>query len=127
MDCAQACVCTKEEEEGYSPPPCAAPQNPSAPRIQPPPHQTATPTRGRARPSTASQTRAPQLSLPPPTPLSRTVKMASPSQSRDQFTTLVVPSVRMASPDPTTAPLTPMDVDHIMVAIGWQNSDWPAW
>ena len=52
--------------------------------------------------------------------------MASPSQSRDWSATLVVPSVRMASPDPTTAPLTPMDVDHIMVATGRQNSDWPA-
>jgi len=39
---------------------------------------------------------------------------------------LVMPSVYMASPTPTTAPLTPMDVDHIMVATGWQNSDWPA-
>jgi len=52
--------------------------------------------------------------------------MASPSQSRDRSTTLVVLSVRMASPDPTTAPLTPMDVNHIMVATGRQNSDWPA-
>jgi len=52
--------------------------------------------------------------------------MASLSQSRDQSATLVVPSVHMASPDSTTAPLTPMDVDHIMVAMGWQNSDWPA-
>jgi len=66
-----------------SPPPHAAPQNPSAPRTQPLPRQTATSTRGRACPSTASQTRAPQPFLPPPTPLSRTVKMASPSQSRD--------------------------------------------
>ena len=52
--------------------------------------------------------------------------MAFPSQSRDQSATLVVLSVRMASLDPMTAPLTPMDVDHIMVAMGWQNSDWPA-
>ena len=38
--------------------PRAAPQNPSAPRTQPLPCQMATSTRGRARPSTASQTRA---------------------------------------------------------------------
>ena len=106
--------------------PHAAPQNPSAPRTQPPPRQTATPTRGRARPSAASQTRAPQPSLLSPTPLSRTVVMASPSQPRDRSATPVVPSVRMASPDPTPEPLTPMDVDHIMAVTGWQNSDWLA-
>ena len=61
----------------------AAPQNPSAPRTQPPPCQTATPTQGRARPSAALQTRASQPSLLPPTPSSRTVVMASPSQPRD--------------------------------------------
>jgi len=108
------------------PPPHVAPQNPSAPRTQPPPRQTATPTRGQACPSAASQTRALQPSLPPPTPSSRTVVMASPSQSRNRSATPVVPSVRMASPNPTTTPLTPMDVDYIMVATGWQNSDWPA-
>jgi len=107
-------------------PPSTAPQNPSAPRTQPPPCQTTTPTRGRACPSVASQTRVPQPFLLLLTPSSRTVVMASPSQSRDWSATLVVPSVRMASPDPTTAPLTPMDVDHIMVATGRQNSDWPA-
>jgi len=106
--------------------PSAAPQNPSAPRTQPPPHQIATPIRGRARPSAASQTRAPQPSLPPPTPSSRTVVMASPSQSRDWSATPVVPSAHMASLDPMTTPLMPMDVNHIMVATGRQNSDWPA-
>jgi len=110
-----------------SPLPRAAPQNPSAPRTQPSPRQTATPTRDRMRPPVVSQTRASQPSLPPPTPSSRTVEMASPSQSRDRSATPVVPSVRIASPNPTTAPLTPMDVDHIMVATGRQNSDWPAW
>ena len=108
------------------PPPCTALQNPSAPRTQSPPHQTATPTRGRARPSAASQTRALQPSLPPPTPSSRTVVMASLSQSRDRSVTPVVPSIRMASPDPMPEPLTPMDVDHIMAVTGRQNSDWPA-
>jgi len=107
-------------------PPHAAPQNPSAPRTQPLPRQMATPTRGRARPSVASQTRALQLSLPPPTPLSRTVVMASLSQSRDWSAMPVVPSVRMASPDSTSKPLMPMDVDHIMAVTGQQNSDWPA-
>jgi len=106
--------------------PCVAPQNPSAPRTQPLPRQTTTPTQGRARSSTASQTRAAQPSLPPPTPSSRTVVMASPSQSRDRSAMPVVPSVRMASPDPTPEPLTPMDVDQIMVITGWQNFDWPA-
>ena len=38
----------------------------------------------------------------------------------------VVPSVRMASPDLTSEPLMPMDIDHIMAVTGWQNSDWPA-
>ena len=86
----------------------------------------ATFTRGRTRPSVASQTRALQPSLPSPTSSSRTVEIASPSQSRDQFAMPVVLSVHMASPDPTTMPLTPMDVDYIMVAIGRQNSNWPA-
>ena len=108
-------------------PPHAAPQNPSVPRTQPPPRQMATPTWGQAHPSVASQTRASQPSLPPPIPLSRTVVMVSPSQSRDQSTTLVVPSVRIASPDSMSEPLTPMDVDHIMAVMGRQNSDWPAW
>ena len=53
--------------------------------------------------------------------------MVSPSQSRDRSATLVVPSVRIASPDSTSEPLTPMDVDHIMAVMGRQNSDWPAW
>jgi len=52
--------------------------------------------------------------------------MASPSQSRDRSIMPVMPSVRMASPDPTSKPLTPMDVDHIMAVTEWQNSDWPA-
>jgi len=39
-------------------PPVAFPE-PSAPRTRPPPHQTTTPIRGRARPSAALQTRAP--------------------------------------------------------------------
>ena len=107
------------------PPPSVAPQNPSAPRTWPPPRQTTTPTQGRACPSAASQTRALQSSLPPPTPSSRTVVMTSPSQSRDRSATPVVPSVRIASPDLMTVPLMPMDVDHIMVATGQQNSDWP--
>ena len=108
------------------PPPLAALPEPSAPRTQPPPHQTITPTRGRVRPSTASQPRATQPSLLPPTPSSRTVVMVSPSQSRDWSATLVVPSVRMASPNPTSDPLTLMDVNHIMVVTGRQNFDWPA-
>jgi len=53
--------------------------------------------------------------------------MASPSQFRDWSTTPVVPSVHIASPDSTTVPLMPIDVDRIMVATGRQNSDWPAW
>ena len=106
-----------------SPSPCLALQNPSAPIT---PRQMATPTRGQARPSAASQTRAPQPSLPPSTPSSRTVVMASSSQSRDWSATPVVPSVHMASPDSMPEPLTPMDVDHIMAVTGWQNSDWPA-
>jgi len=108
------------------PSPRVALQNPSAPITQPPSCQTATPTRGRVHPSVASQTRAPQPSLPPPTPLSRTVVMASSSQSRDWSATPVVPSVHMASPNSMPEPLTPMDVDHIMAVTGWQNSDWPA-
>ena len=106
-------------------PPAALPE-PSAPRTWPPPHQTTTPIRGRARPSAALQTRAPQPSLPPPTPSSRTVVMVSPSQSRDRSATPVVPSVRMASPDSTPDPLTSMDVDRIMALTGRQNSDWSA-
>ena len=39
---------------------------------------------------------------------------------------LVMPSVRMASPDLTPEPLMPMDIDHIMAVTGWQNSDRPA-
>ena len=54
------------------------------------------------------------------------MEIASPSQSRDQFAMPVVLSVHMASPDLTTMPLTPMDVDYIIVAIGQQNSNWPA-
>jgi len=52
--------------------------------------------------------------------------MASPSQSRDRSIMPVMPSVRMASPDPTPKPLMPMDVDHIMAVTERQNSDWPA-
>ena len=103
-------------------PPAALPE-PSAPRTRPPPHQTTTPIRGRARPSTALQTKALQPSLPPPTPSSRTVVMASPSQSRDRSATPVVPSVHMASPDSMPDPLTSMDVDRIMALTGRQNSD----
>jgi len=106
-------------------PPAALPE-PSAPRTRPPPHQTTTPIRGQARPSAALQTRAPQPSLPPPTPSSRTVVMASPSQSRDRSATPVVPSIRMASPDSMSDPLTSMDVDRIMALTGRQNSDWSA-
>ena len=106
-------------------PPAALPE-PSAPRTQPPPHQTTTPIRGRACPSAALQTKALQPSLPPPTPSSRTVVMASLSQSRDRSTTPVVPSVRMASPDSMPDPLTSMDVDRIIALTGRQNSDWSA-
>ena len=106
-----------------SPSPRLALQNPSAPIT---PRQMATPTRGRARPSAASQTRTPQPSLPPSIPPSRTVVMASSSQSRDRSAMPVVPSVRMASPDSTPELLTPIDVDHIMAVTGRQNSDWPA-
>ena len=49
--------------------------------------------------------------------------MASLSQSRDQSAMLVVPSVHMASPDPTSKLLMPMDVNYIMAVIGQQNSD----
>ena len=52
---------------------------PSAPLSQSSVHQTMTPTRGRARPSVALQSRVTQPSLLPPTPSSRTVVMASPS------------------------------------------------
>jgi len=58
----------------------AALPKPSTPQPQPSAHQTTTPTRGRARPPAASQMRAPQPSLPPLTPSSRTVAMVSPSQ-----------------------------------------------
>jgi len=103
--------------------PSAAFPEPSAPRIRPPPHQTTTLTQGRAYPSVASQPRALQPSLPPLTPWSRTMVMVSPSQSRDWSATPVVPSVRMASPDPTPDTLTSMDVDCIMTITGRQNSD----
>ena len=52
--------------------------------------------------------------------------IASLSQSRDQSATLVMPSVCMASPDPMFELLMPIDIDHIMAVMGWQNSDWPA-
>jgi len=52
--------------------------------------------------------------------------MASPSQSRDWSTMLVMPSVCIASPDPMFELLMPMDVNHIMAVTGRQNSDWPA-
>ena len=68
---------------GPSPSPQATLPKPSAP---PPPssaRQTTAPTRGRARPSAASQTRPQQALLPPPTPSSRTVVMASPSETPD--------------------------------------------
>jgi len=52
--------------------------------------------------------------------------MASPSQPTSRSRTPTVPSVRMASSNPTPEPLTPMDVDQIMAVTGRQNSDWPA-
>jgi len=105
----------------------AALPKPSAPQPQSSAHQTTTPTRGRVRPSVTSQTWAPQPLLPPPTPSSRTVAMASPSQPASRTRTPTVPSVHMASPNPTPKTLMPMDVDQIMAVMGRQNSDWPAW
>jgi len=113
----------KKKKRGTAPsgplPPAALPE-PSAPRTQPPPRQTATPTRGRARPSAASQTRVQQPSLPPPTPSSRTVVMAFPSPSRDWSAMPVVPSVRMTSPTPLRSrnDLTSMEVDRILTLVG---------
>ena len=105
---------------GPGPSPQAALPKPSAP---PPPssaHQTTAPTCGRARPSAASQTRPQQASLPPPTPSSRTVVMASPSETPDRARTPVMPSVCMASPEPLHSrnDLTSMEVDHILALVG---------
>ena len=101
---------------GPGPSPQAALPKPSAP---PPPssaHQTTAPMRGRARPPAASQTRPQQALLPPPTPSSRTVVMASPSETPDPTRTPIVPSVRMASPEPLHSrnDLTLMEVDQIL-------------
>jgi len=106
---------------GPSPSPQVTLPKPSAPQ-QPPSsaRQTTTPTRSRARPSAASQTRAPHPLLPPPTPSSRTVVMASPSQPASRSRMPTVPSVCMASPEPPRScnDLMLMDVDHILALIG---------
>jgi len=57
----------------------AALPKPSAPLPPSSAYQTTTPTCGRTRPSAASQAQAPEPSILPPTPSSRTVVMASPS------------------------------------------------
>jgi len=104
----------------------AALPKPSAPLPPSSARQTTTPTRGRVRPSAASQTRAPRPSLPPPTPSSRTVVMASPSESTSRARTPTVPSVRMASPKPLRSrnDLTSMEVDHILALVGGDYSDY---
>ena len=68
----------------------------------------------------ASQARASQPSILPPTLSSRTVVMASPSHPASQNQTPTVPSVRMASPEPLRSrnDLTSMEVNHILVLIG---------
>ena len=105
---------------GPGPSPQAALLKPFAP---PPPssaRQMTAPTRGRTRPSAAPQMRPQQASLPPPTPSSRTVVMASPSETPDRTRTPVVPSVRMASPEPLRSrnDLTSMEVDQILTLVG---------
>jgi len=105
---------------GPGPSPQVALPKPSAP---PPPssaRQTTAPTCGRARPSAASQTRPQQASLPPPTSSSRTVVMASPSETPNRARMPIVPSVRMASPEPLRScnDLTSMEVDHILTLVG---------
>ena len=102
---------------GPGPSPQAALPKPSAPSLPSSARQTTTPTRGRARPS---QTRAPQSSLPPPTPSSRTVVMASPTQPISRAQTPIVPFVCMASPEPLCScnDLTSMEVDHILALVG---------
>ena len=59
--------------------------------------------------------------LPPPTPLSRTVVMASPSHTpgRDRAA-----AAQMASPPPADS-LTPMEVDHILTLTHRLHPDWP--
>jgi len=93
---------------------------PSAPLPPSSARQTTAPTYGRARPSAASQARASQPSIPPPTPSSRTVVMASPSRPASRNRTLTVPSVHMASPKPLCScnDLTSMEVNHILALIG---------
>ena len=105
---------------GPGPSHSAALPKPSAPLLSSSACQTTTSTRGRARPSAASQTRAPQPSLPPPTPSSRTVVMASPSQPASWTRTPTVPSVCMASPEPLhfCNDLTLIEVDHILALVG---------
>jgi len=85
---------------GLSPSPQAALPKPSAPPPLSSARQTTTPMHCRARPSAASQIRTEQSSLPPSTPSSRTVVMASPSESTSRTRMPTVPSVRMASPEP---------------------------
>jgi len=98
----------------------AALPQPSVPLPPSSAHQTTTPTRGRAHPSAASQRTTQQPSLPPPTPFSRTVVMASPSESTSRARMPTVPSVRMASPEPLSSrnDLTSMEVDHILALVG---------
>jgi len=105
---------------GPGPSPQAALPKPSTP---PPPSsacQTTAPTRGQARPSAAPQMRPQQASLLPPTPSSRTVVMASPSETPDHARMPVMPSVRMASPEPPRShnDLTSMEVDQILTLVG---------
>jgi len=50
--------------------------------------------------------------------------MGSPSRPTSQNRTPTVPSVRMASPEPTSSDteLTAMEVDHILALIGSENT-----
>jgi len=89
----------------------------------PSPRQMTTPTQGRVRQLQPSQ----QAPLPSPTPASRTVAMESPTRpiSRNHMPT--VPSVRMASPKPTSSEddLTLMEVDYILALVGSDNTGLP--
>jgi len=102
---------------------CPTPPATSQPSIPPQPRQTTTPTQGRVRQSQPQR----QAPLPPPTSASRTVAMGSPSRPTSQNRTPTVPSVRMASPEPTSSDteLTAMEVDHILALIGSENTGLP--
>jgi len=95
----------------------------SQPPIPSQPQQMTTPTRGRVQQS-QPQRQAPLL---PPIPASRTMVMRSPSHPISQNCTPTVPSVRMASPEPTSSntELTVMEVDHILALVGSDNNGLP--